>query len=243
MALGRRWQGFFPPLSHSLPVAEGLLASVLLALLAGPIPLGRLSPRPKTGCIRAGFATVPGKGVRRRKPLLASLQQANPRAAMDRSLRWYRTAIMLDHGPRNANFRGPSPSSGASTPRQGVLGYSLPACPTSVQRNHPAATCPIIVGITCRPVARPRFAATAPYLSWPPHPVKTAPNLTAAGACGQNAAETFRGASHCLAQAGFEASAMGPDPVSSAKPSATSEFSSVDIYKGAHAWLAHLPRR
>ena len=102
MALGRREQDCFPPLSHTLPVAAGLLASAFLALLAGPIPLARLSPLPEAGCCRAGSTTVPGKGMRRRKPLLASLQQANPRATMGRSLRWYRRAIMLNHGPSRA---------------------------------------------------------------------------------------------------------------------------------------------
>ena len=100
MALGRTGKAASLPLSHTLPVAAGLLASALLALLAGPIPLARLPPRPETGCIRTGFTTVPGKGMRRRKPLLASLQQTNPRATMGRSLRSYRRAIMLDHGPR-----------------------------------------------------------------------------------------------------------------------------------------------
>jgi hypothetical protein len=104
MALGdsRRRQGLFLPLAYTLSITARLLPSALLAPLAGPIPLGRLPPRPDAGRHRAGFTTVPRKRMRRREPLLTSLQQTNPRTTMGRDLRLYRRAIMLNHGPSRA---------------------------------------------------------------------------------------------------------------------------------------------
>ena len=90
----------FPPLPYTLSVPACLAATALLALLAGPIPLGRQPPRPEAGGCHTGCATVPRKRMRRRKPLLAPLQQTNPRPSVGRSLRLCRKAIMLDHGPR-----------------------------------------------------------------------------------------------------------------------------------------------
>ena len=40
----RRRLGLFLPLTHTLSVTARLLATTLLALLAGPIPLGRQPP-------------------------------------------------------------------------------------------------------------------------------------------------------------------------------------------------------
>ena len=51
---------------------------------------------------RAGLATVPRERMRGRKPLLAPLQETNPRTAMGRDLPSRRRAIMLNDGPRES---------------------------------------------------------------------------------------------------------------------------------------------
>jgi hypothetical protein len=97
--LGRRRCRFLP-LPYPLSITAGLLAAALLALVAGPIPLGSLPTRPEARRIRAGRATVPRLGMRGREPLLAPLQQTNPRPGVGGDLRFRRRGIMLDHGPR-----------------------------------------------------------------------------------------------------------------------------------------------
>lgn len=182
MALGgHARQGFFLPLPHPLPIAARLFASAILALLAGPIRSRRLSPRPKTGRFRTGFTTVPRKGMRRREPLLASLQQTNPRTGVSGSLRSRQRVIMLDMDQGSANSRRSSPGSGATilTPLRGVLDRLPPARPTSVQLNHTAAIPPILPGVArhLAPVSPRSLRARSGTLiprNWPP----VSPRLT-----------------------------------------------------------------
>ena len=169
----RRRLDRFLPLTHTLSVTAGLLAAKLFAPLAGPIPLGRLPPRPKPRRIHAGRATVPRERMRGRKPLLAPLQETKPRTTMSRDLPPRRRAIMLDMDQGSANSRRSSPGSGASSPLRDALDWSLPARPLPVQLNHAVPALPLVPGVALRP--GPHFAAipprrTGPLIprNWPP---------------------------------------------------------------------------
>ncbi len=128
----RRSLGRFPPLTHTLSVAARLLAAALLALLAGPIPPGRQPPRPQPRRFGAGWATVPGERMEGREPLLASLQETDPRTAMGRGLPPRRTTIMLMKDQGSANSRRSSPGSGVILSAPGRLGI-VTSCPPALR--------------------------------------------------------------------------------------------------------------
>ena len=115
--------------------------------------------------------------VRRRKPLLAPLQETNWRTAMSRDLRSYRRAIMLNDGPRERQLPKVKSRQRRSAPLRGVLDRSPPARPTSVQLNHATAVLPP-VPVVAHPLAPipPRFIRRA---AWPPGPAKLAPFFAA----------------------------------------------------------------
>ena len=101
MALARRLlRLFLSPLPYALAITAGLPATALLATLTGPIPPRRLTQRPKPRRFHAGVATIPVERMRRMEPLPTSLQQTNPRTAMNRGLPSCSGAAMLDHRPR-----------------------------------------------------------------------------------------------------------------------------------------------
>lgn len=153
MALARppRFFARFPPLTQSPAIPARLLATTLLAMLAGPIPAGRLPPRPSPGRPAAGFATVPRQRMMRRKPLLAPLQQTDPRTAMGRGLPSRPSASMLkkDHG--SCCSRRSSPGVELPTPLRDAFHSSPPAHLPSVHLNHPAPALPPLPAIwDCR---------------------------------------------------------------------------------------------
>ena len=178
---GRRL-GLFLPLTYTFSVTARLLATVLLALARWPDTAGPPAAvtRRRAAC-RAGFTTVPRERMRRRKPLLTSLQETNPRTAMGRDLRLYRRAIMLDHGPR----RAPTPE--GQVPAAELLlrsGALWTAHLLLVQHRSSLITPPPLfhplLGIACHlaPIS-PRFvrARLGPLIprNWPPF----SPRLTA----------------------------------------------------------------
>jgi hypothetical protein len=114
-------------LPNPLAVTAGLLAATLLPPFAGPIPLGRLPPRPETRGARTRLTAIPRERMRRREPLLAALQQTNPRAGVGRALPQRRRTIILDMDQGSANSHRSSPGSGASTPLAGRF-VSLTSC-------------------------------------------------------------------------------------------------------------------
>jgi hypothetical protein len=76
LALGRglRWDGLC--LTLSLAIALTLVASALLAVVAGAVTLGGLPASPLTGSLLAVGGTVPRLGPRGREPAFAALEQA-----------------------------------------------------------------------------------------------------------------------------------------------------------------------
>jgi len=200
MALGGRTQAFLT-LSRPLPITARLLAAAFLAWLAGPIPLARPPPRPETGRGRTGWTTVPRQGMRRRKPLLTSLQEANPCTSTDRYLwrRW--RAIMLEMDQGSANSPRSSPGSGASKLlRSGAfLDCSfLPVQPQSSVITPPPLFQPDWL-------LAPSFTATAARADWPPHPAKLAPSFAATDS---SEPEPRQGVGAAAQRAGFVAMAV-----------------------------------
>jgi len=171
----RRRLGRFLPLPHTLAVTARLLATKLFPSRTGSIPLDRLPPRPKPRRIHAGRATVPRERMTGRKPLLAALQQTNPRPTMARGLSPRQRAIMLDMDQGSANSRRSSPGSGASTPLRDALDWSppvrLPLRPASSRRprsstrswGHLPPWPPFRRGSDARALA-PSFRETGPHL-------------------------------------------------------------------------------
>jgi hypothetical protein len=88
MALARRhWLGRrFLPLPHSLAIPTCLLAAALLAMLARPIPPRRLPYRPGPRRFSTGFTTVAFSMMMGAEPLLAPLQETDPRTATNGGL-------------------------------------------------------------------------------------------------------------------------------------------------------------
>ena len=177
-APGRWANRRFPPLLHTLPVMARLLATALLAVLARPIPACRLPARPKPRRFDAGFATVPIPRMMGVEPLLAPLQETDPRAEMNGALPPRRRAIMLDKDQGSANSPRSSPGSGASTPLRDAFDWSPPGeRPPSSLITPPAA---FHLLLPCRWLApmsprlqRARFGPLIPR-NWPP----VSPRLT-----------------------------------------------------------------
>lgn len=77
-----------------------------------------------------------------REPLLAPLQQTDPRTAMVRNLPPRRKAIMLDTDQGSANSRKSSPGVELSIPLRDAFEPLPPVDRPSVQLNQPAPTLP-----------------------------------------------------------------------------------------------------
>lgn len=177
MALAIHWPRLagFLPLPHPLSVTARLLAAKLLAPLAGPIPLARLTPRPDPRRLNASSTTVPRERVPRRKPLLAPLQQTNPRPSVGRNLPPRPRAIMLDMDQGSANSRRSSPGSGASTllrsgtPWTGhlLLAHSWSSLITPLAILHPFLGPPFLLAPISPRFPRARFGPLIPR-NWPP---------------------------------------------------------------------------
>ena len=116
--------------------------------------------------------------MRRRKPLLAPLQETNPRTTMGRDLPIAieeQSCWTTDQG--SANSRRSSPGSGASTPLRGALDRHLllvhprSSLITPLPLFHPFLAVALPPG--------PHFAAIHPRAAWPPDPAKLAPSFAA----------------------------------------------------------------
>ena len=168
--------GRLPPLAHPLPVAARLLATTFLALLARPIPLRGMPPRPSPRRMATGFATVACRRTKRAKPSLAPLQETNPRTATAWALPHRHIAIMLDKDQGSCCSQRPSPGVELPTPRRDDLQSSPPAgflhssIITALTLLHPFSQSPSH--------AVP-FAAIRPRAVWPPDPAKLAPSFAA----------------------------------------------------------------
>jgi len=157
MALARRLRlvARFPPLTHSLAIPARLLPTTLLAMLAGPIPTGRLPPRPSPGRLAAPFATVPRQRMMRRKPLLAPLHKTDPPTAMARALPPRRRATMLEMDHGRYRSRRSSPGSGVAYSAPGRFGclpsrfLFLPVSLPLVQLNPLPAPSPLLPADLC----------------------------------------------------------------------------------------------
>lgn len=123
MALaGGRFLGSLPP-SHTLPVTNRLLATMLLAVLARTIPPPRLPYRPTTRSIATILAAVPRQAMVWTKPLLAPFKKAHPPTGL--ASRWNLPfslgVIMLNEDQGSCHSRRPSPGSGAIHSAAGTL--------------------------------------------------------------------------------------------------------------------------
>ena len=177
MALADRgWRlGLFLPLPYTLSVTARLLATALLALVAGPIPLGRQPPRPKPRRLgrRLCYSTAredEGEKTTSRTPSRdksAHEQWAGTCGCGEEQSCWTR-----DQG--SANSRRSSPGSGASTPLRDAFDSSPPARLPSIQLNHSAPALPPVSAAACHlaPIS-PRFirARPGPLIprNWPPN--------------------------------------------------------------------------
>ena len=108
--------GRLPPLADPLPVAACLLAATFLALVARPIPLRSLPPRPSPCRIATGLATVARRSTKRAEPSLAPLQETNSRTATAGGLPSPPMAIMLNEDQGSCCSRRPSPGVERPTP-------------------------------------------------------------------------------------------------------------------------------
>jgi hypothetical protein len=113
--------GRLPPLANAFPVAARLLATTFLALVAGPIPLRSLPPRPSPGRLATGLATVARRRTKGAEPSLAPLQEADPRTAAAWGLPSRLIVIMLNEDQGSCCSRRPSPGVELSTPLRGDL--------------------------------------------------------------------------------------------------------------------------
>ena len=143
-APGRWANRRFPPLLHTLPVMARLLATALLAVLARPIPACRLPARPKPRRFDAGFATVPIPRMMGVEPLLAPLQETDPRAEMNGALPPRRRAIMLNEDQGSCCSRRPTPGTESLAPFRDAIDSPL-LCTPSVQPNQALPALPLFL--------------------------------------------------------------------------------------------------
>jgi len=161
------------PLAQTLPVTARLLAAALSPPLARPIPTGRTPPRPTPRGLPAGLATVPCQRMKGRKPLLASLQQTDPRTAVTGDLPSRRRTIMLNQDQGSCRSRRSSPGVELSTPLRDALLCSLLPATLLIQLNHPVPFSPPILPESTPPgTLPPRFTSARPdplaSQNWPP---------------------------------------------------------------------------
>jgi len=166
-------------LAQTLPVTARLLAATLLPPLACPISTSRTPPRPTPRGLSAGLAAVPCQRMKGRKPLLAPLQQTDPRTAVTRDLPSRRRIIMLNQDQGSCCSRRSSPGVELLTPlRDALLCLLLP--PTLLlQLNHLAPFSPPILPESTPPGTLPprsRSACPSPLAPQNWSPVK--PPLT-----------------------------------------------------------------
>jgi len=151
MALANRLWGRFSSLPHPLAITTCLLPATLLAPIAGPIPLRRPPLGPEPGRFRTALATVPCPRMMRRKPLLAPLQQTNPRTATNRALPRRRQAIMLDLDQGSANSQWSSPGSGGAYSAPGRLCWLTSCSSPSAQLNPRTSASPLPAAVATPP--------------------------------------------------------------------------------------------
>jgi hypothetical protein len=181
MALAERWTTIGLRLPLPFPVTSRLTAAALLPPLARPIPVGRSPSRPTPRRLLAVLATVTRERMSRRKPLLAPLQETNPRSADHRCpavpsgdlpSRW--KIIMLNQDQGSCCSRRSSPGVELSTPLRDALLCSLLTDTTFVQLNHTTPLSPPILPAPTPPGPPP--AAIHHNALRHPGPVKLAPS-------------------------------------------------------------------
>ena len=181
MALAGRRRGLLgrlPPLANSFPVAARLLTAACLALVAGPIPLRSLPPRPSPSRLAACLATVARRRTKGAEPSFAPLQETNPRTTAAWALPSRLMVIMLNEDQGSCCSRRPSPGVELSTPLRGDLespppaGFLPSSIITAISSLH---TC---LKYSRRP-AWPLSAAINSRAFRPPGPAKLALNFAA----------------------------------------------------------------
>jgi hypothetical protein len=155
------------PLTKTFPVTACLLPAACLPPRARPITPGGMPPRPTPGRLSTRRATVPRQRMMGRKPLLASLQQTDPRTAVAGGLPSRRRTIMLDPDQGSCCSRRSSPGVEPSTPlRDALLCGLLPATP-SIQPNHPGPFSPPFLLAPTYPAPSHRDPPTRAPAPWP----------------------------------------------------------------------------